>query len=400
MTTQLEILLPAPTKDKGRWHIWGVKDNPFPESGVAHGVDYTAHLTDGQIEDINQWLGETLTPEQSQWRPLAIKGSIGVGKTHWLQSIERLVLRRIEEHGLEESIHISRHPLTGAGMAKLNLGSLLHEGLSSSDIVARSLRAYRAGPTAHISTSSPLHAPLSKLRNAQEQDVDELIDLFDSWLQRSKLSPTKLARLGVHDHLETEGQWVRAQAHVCKLAAQVSGFQVWIVLLDQLEDLWRRDVTTPLRRARFLSDLRTLIDEAYEGAPIAVAMAWNTAAAGDTKAPPDVERQLRKDYQALFTRIHGDRVISFPRLPREHALPFARAYVEHAKLGGREHEERSERLLKRLEHDLNQLLEQADGDVEVSPRRWLQVLHQWAADLPTPSERPRGARLPAKRPRP
>lgn len=385
-------------EDDLKWRSWGVRQNPFPESGVGHGVAYTAHLTEGQVEAINEWLDHALDHTQKQWRPLALKGSIGVGKTHWLQSIEALVNTFATDHGLEENIHISRHVLTGAGMRPLSLGALLQEGLSRSGLITRCLINYHQSATdADIGTASPLHTPLLKIKTASADEVHELIALFDSWLQRSRLPPAKLARLGIHERLEPEGQWIRAQAHICRLAAQVSAFQAWIVLIDQLEDLWRRDVTTPTRRARFLSDLRMLIDEAYEGAPIAVAMAWNTAAPGDSSTPPDVERQLSKDYQALFSRIHGDRVIEFPRLPIEHALPFARAYVDHVKREDRDLDAR-DKLVRRLESDLNTLIKEAKGDREIVPRIWLQVLHRWAETLPAEPvpDGPFKIRVPAK----
>jgi hypothetical protein len=384
--TKLRITSAQPTKHDDKWRNWGVERNPFPESGVGHGVNYEDHLIDGQLETISDWLQHALDTHETQWRPLALKGSIGVGKTHWLWTIEELVQSHEREQRLNGKIFISRHTLTDAGMRSLNLGSLMHEGLTRSSIIERTLRAFREESWSdsvqpELGTASPLYAPLDKLAHCADKDVEEQIDLFRSWLLRSRLSPTKLDRLGVNDRLDLESIWVRAQAHLCRLAGQVMGFLGWFLLIDQLEDLWRRGVTTPLRRARFLSELRSLIDEAYEGAPIAVGMAWNTTVTNTGRGtPPDIERQLQKDYYSLFTRIHGDRVLEFVGLPREHALPFARAYID--KVARSESTEGTQPLLHYLTGELSSLLDSIGPEREIMPRQWLQILHRWATKLP------------------
>ena len=91
------------------------------------------------------------------------------------------------------------------------------------------------------------------------------------------------------------------------------GFRVWFLFIDQMEDLWRRDVTTALRRTRFLTDLRTLIDEALEGCPVAVTLAWNTEVLiGGSRVAEDVEERLQRDYLAMFSRISNVVHISSP----------------------------------------------------------------------------------------
>src|ERR1039457_5672363 len=70
------------------WRQFGLLGNPFPPSGVATDVDYDQHQPD-QIEEIVSWLNKSVDPGAQQWSPLAISGSIGVGKTHVLSKMER-----------------------------------------------------------------------------------------------------------------------------------------------------------------------------------------------------------------------------------------------------------------------------------------------------------------------
>ena len=77
-----------PNAKPSPWRQFGFLENPFPASGVATDVDYDAHQPD-EILDINSWLTKSVEPKAKQWSPLAISGSIGVGKTHVLRKMER-----------------------------------------------------------------------------------------------------------------------------------------------------------------------------------------------------------------------------------------------------------------------------------------------------------------------
>lgn len=218
--------------------------------------------------------------------------------------------------------------------------------------------------------------------------------LLSSWLARRNLTSGQLESLGLGNKLEGEGQAVRAFAHVCRFAQKAMGFRVWFLFIDQMEDLWRRDVTTALRRTRFLTDLRTLIDEALEGSPIAVTLVWNTEVLiAGSRIAEDVEERLQRDYLAMFSRFSN--VVHISPLPREHLLPFAYAYVDYAQAmfqadktasKGRETPDagKFKRLLEEGFLEIESRIEHwglRPNDKSVVARAWLDALRDWADNL-------------------
>lgn len=140
-----------------------------------------------------------------------------------------------------------------------------------------------------------------------------------------------------------------------------------------------------------MTDLRTLVDEALEGSPVAVTLAWNTEVLiGGSRVAEDVEDRLRRDYLAMFSRISN--VVHISTLPHEHLLPFALAYVEHANLAFRADRGASrvgeagdvKKFEARLEHDLGKIESgipswgRRPNDRSVVARAWLDALREWA----------------------
>jgi hypothetical protein len=298
-------------------------------------------------------------------------------------------------------------PLTASGMKSLQLSNLLLETIAQPlpgeattaapgevpllSAVARALRAKR-NPETHLKelpSPSPLLRPLQSIAKASTTDeAAELTSLTASWLMRRNLGRSEQVAIGVAGRLEAEGQAVRAFSHLCKIAHSTGRLRAWVLLIDQLEDLWRRDVTTALRRTRFLTDLRTLVDEALEGAPIGITLAWNTELVfGGTRVDEDIETKLRQDYVALFSRVRE--VVRIPMLPLEHALPFANAYIDYAfqqQTGS--NASRKDRLVSQLAKDFQTVLGTIDpigrrpGGSLVA-RAWLDSLRSWADGLAT-----------------
>jgi hypothetical protein len=140
-----------------------------------------------------------------------------------------------------------------------------------------------------------------------------------------------------------------------------------------------------------LTDLRTLIDEALEGSPVAVTLAWNTEVLiGGARVPEDVEERLRRDYLAMFSRISN--VVHISTLPHDHLLPFALAYVERAnslfradrsvsKSGDaadlNEFEARLKRDFGKIESSIAPWGRRTN-DRSVVARAWLDALRDWA----------------------
>jgi hypothetical protein len=378
----------APTSD-ARWEKFALGANPFPASGIAVGVDYDEHQKE-QVKKINAWLIKSVLPDTDQWSPLAIKGSIGVGKTHVLKRMESTSIDFQKRERLGGAMLVTYHTLMGAGMKGLQLSSLLWEGLGNSGVVEITARAVAQddGALAFLPAASPISPPLRKISLAKPAELNELVPLFETWLGRGQLSAPKLQALGITSRLEGEGQAIRAYAHLLRVARKAYGFRVWIFLLDQLEDLWRPDVTSALRRARFLTDLRGLVDESYEGAPIAVTAAWNTDVAGRGRLPAeDVGERIRRDYLALFTRLQSS-IIEIPPIPRGHLLPFARQYVSEGspKPANQAQEKKREGLLALLDKEFQQhVVPRVDSsaryaDGSVVARALLDALRAWAEE--------------------
>jgi hypothetical protein len=196
-------------------------------------------------------------------------------------------------------------------------------------------------------------------------------------MRRENTTPGQRAKIGLSGVLESEGQAIRAIADLLRLAHAVGIIQVWFVMIDQLEELWREGVITPSRRARFLTDVRLLVDQAFEGAPIAVLLAWNTYAS--IANPSDVGTQIESDYHALWQRL--GRPVDLPMLKEADIWPFAQEYLADEGIiasapGGRK---TLYELLERQRDSVLRVLKQQEADGAFAPRH---VLRAWreAAD--------------------
>ncbi len=395
--TRIQLSFPfTDSTRRRRWETLGFITNPFPDSGIATTVDYNEHQID-EILRINTWLNETMVGEKEQFGPLLIKGSIGVGKTHVLKRIEHAVT----EMGAQRApgkMGASYHTITGLGAKNLTLSMLMLEALrtppagadNSSQgvelpLVGEIYQALRKGDgTSSLNAlprTSPLRAPFGKILNTpadsetrtqREQDVL-------SWLTRRDVPKPTLARIGVSGRLEGEGEAIRAYTHLFRLAREVLQFHAWIMLIDQVEDLWRSSEITPVKRARFLTDLRTLVDECLEGAPIPVILAWNTQVIAPGRVEEtQVEDKFQAEYRSLYSRLPHP--IDLPMLPiQEHAYEFAQLYVEAA-----DGSARKTTFLAQLRDDFERILDTitstAEGRVgdRVNQRAWLRALRAWA----------------------
>lgn len=328
------------------FEVAGYVSNPFPDPGLDTGAFYRGHMS-AQVTQIEAWVHEVdvstdLEHESSgPVRPLAVRGSIGVGKTHLLKALEAQLSSR-------DHCAVVRKNIPEEGMDRLLLATLLLNSLPRGDesvelpkipsalplldrivAVARSKgdRALSVRSTLERLTTSLIARPL--LRVVDEVDESRESDLrawLARWLLRGHTTPVQRNKLGLTKPLEGEGQAIQAVADLLRVARATGGVQTWFVLFDQLEDLWRAGVISAGRRARFLTDLRFLIDLGLEGAPIAVLLAWNTEV-DHTRLSGEGEDRLEREYQALWRRL-GDPV-DLPGLQAEDIWPFAKEYLKH-----------------------------------------------------------------------
>lgn len=405
----IQIGPPVPNPERqSPWSAYGLLDNPFPTSGVNTVADYEEHQKE-QVAHINEWLASVVKAETKRWAPLVLKGSVGVGKTHVLRRIERVLVdyrdKVLARTDSPATLAVSSHTLPGISSRSLLLSNILQEGLRAGldgaepdvdradfPLLRASLRRLFENPgfEYRIPSTSPIFVPLQSLRKErQPAKRDELTRAFISWIARRDVPRSMLERLGVRGRLEGEGESVRAYAHVALLAHQCVGLRAWVILLDQIEDLWRANEVTPVKRARFLTDLRTLIDEALLGAPIAVVLAWNTdVVEGTRRRPAEVENPLKTEYVALWSRLPSP--LDVPPLPPEHVLPFASAYVNVAHQAYIAANKDSIASLPHpgsfttaLTKDLSELVRKVPDygrlpDGSVIERMWLRTLREWA----------------------
>jgi len=315
-----------------------LQENPFPPTGVDSGVLYVEHMRT-ELSLIQAWINDVGQATKADLekptavRPLAIFGSLGVGKTHILNFLEQ----GFRGNPLTPTL---RKGLADEGMSRLVLSNLFLRYLPFSDSdtepgtgllrrlvqTARSDVGTRARMEEVLRSGSPVKVPFFA---AVESEDAEAIVWLSRWLRREYTTPSQRSKLGLSGVLQSEGEAVRAVADLMRLSHAGRLVRAWFILLDQLEELWRPNVITPTRRARFLTDLRHLVDQSLEGAPIAVLLAWNTTVEETLfSSPPAVRERMENDYRALWQRL-GD-PIDLPALRQEDVWPFAAKYLNEA----------------------------------------------------------------------
>jgi len=350
---QIQPVAPAADEAGGpNWSKLGLKKNPFPESGVLGSTFYSEHMPD-VISRLTRWLNEVVHVSVGQARgPFALEGTIGAGKTHLLADMER----SLSGPNLPPGIVVLRENLVNAGGGRLLLSSLFGSKLRLGEIAEGVLQTEGLGKAIdQLPSASPIREALKGGVSATTLAL---------WLRGGPLTRMQLQSVGGRT-LEGEGERLRAVIHLLRIAAVLGQLRVVVFLLDQLEDLERRTEITPLRRARFLTDLRIFIDEGLEGAPIALCTAWNTEGAAFMKS-------LQRQYPALASRL--DNRATVPGLPQAHLVPFALAYLNEAYGGAKKrHLQFDSRTAGALAGSLQTL---PGGDI--APREWLDQLRKWA----------------------
>jgi hypothetical protein len=333
------------------WERLGLTQNPFPESGVLGAAIYTQHMPD-VFGKVTRWLTEVTDAQVGDPRgPFALEGTIGAGKTHLLAQIERDV-----NEANRPGIVVIRENLVNAGGGRLLLSTLFGANLRLGEIATAVVEdAGLPGALLELPSASPIRFPL------ESQPSAETLAL---WLRGAPLTRKQLQAVGGRT-LDGEGERLRAVIHLLRVSALLGHTQLVLFLLDQLEDLERKEEVTALRRARFLTDLRIFIDEGLEGAPIALCTAWNTEGQA-------FMRTLEKQYPALASRL--DNRATVPGLPQSHLLPFAQAYLDKA------YDKKKVRPLQldmKTASTLMASLKQLPGG-DLAPREWLDQLRLWA----------------------
>lgn len=338
-----------------KWSRLGLTKNPFPESGVLGEAFYTGHIPD-VVNKVQRWLDDIASKKVGEPRaPFALEGTIGAGKTHLLASMENAFL---ESDKTGKTIVI-RENLVNAGGGRLLLSTLFGANLHLGEIAEEVLsnRSQLEDALGKLPSASPLRSVMADSSGVKAQTLT-------LWLRGSPLTRTQVQSVGGRS-LDAEGERLRAVIHLLRLAAHLGFLKVVVFLLDQLEDLERKSEITPLRRARFLTDLRIFIDEGLEGAPIALCTAWNTEGTA-------FMRSLQSQYPALASRLATRAAV--PGLSQAHLIPFAQTYLDEAYHNAKK---RPLTLDSRIAARLVTALTPLPGG-DVAPREWLDELRKWA----------------------
>ena len=373
------------------FEAFGLQGNPFPPTGVDSGVLFTDHLT-RELLEVQVWIDEVgrvtncLPEDLAAVRPLAIFGSLGVGKTHLLNYLEQ----GLKQNPMTPTL---RKGLADEGMSRLVLADLFLRYLPFSDeggepgagMIARLLAtarddaALRERMLGSLRDGSPVRVPFFAAVDSKEKDAGLWLS---RWVRREYTTPSQRSKLGLAGVLQSEGEAVRAMTDLMRLAHAAGLVRAWFILIDQLEELWRPNVITPTRRARFLTDLRHMVDQSLEGAPIALLLAWNTTVErGARSAPPAVRERMEHDYRALWQRL--GRPLDLPFLSPRHVWPFAKQYLEAAGVSEDAPDEKRALFFERM-RQLGPMVarQQADaGPGGLAPRKVLAAWREVASDV-------------------
>lgn len=332
MSDLFDIIHTSGTAAENPYSKIGFTRNPFraPDPGEAPPPLYSGHI-EAELQQIRQWLKSVHVDNVRQ--PLSLVGTIGSGKTALLAAVER----SIRAWPADQRAEVFRFNLPDIGMSRPNLGALLISAIERMGVPAVSVAPDQSLRVVWgiVQSSEPLDGSgrltpvFNRIRGASGEEKAELARLLSRWLERSPLTPAQANRLGLHRRIDWEGEVVAVAGELLRMAARCRVIKTVFLLVDQLEDLFTSNVTA-LRRARILTDLRGLIDEIDAGAPIGLVLSWSPDVRAGVKPEGEVEAQLQRQYEALFSRMERVRV-NIPFLSRDRAAPFAEEWLKPAR---------------------------------------------------------------------
>lgn len=331
---------------KSEFSRFGLKENPFPDTGLHSKVLYTGHIKN-EISEINLWLKEAYL-EQS--RPLVISGQSGVGKTHLLHVLKRgllemgceVTLRSFEDENLSEfrfqdfllrnlpfQNDKNEDPCTClirelvAKMKTMDETSILNT-LGSNDIIVKPL--------------------LRVLR------CDDCLPSFSRWLRG--ITSEQCSVLGVYS-IENSLQSITAITSLLRLAKEASLYQSWFIMIDQFDLIFRE---TSLCRGKFLRDLRIFLSQTTKSSVITVLSGINSAI---SESSPALGNLLKQE-------------VKIPTMDLQHSMPFVREYLKKIKNSDVDFHEFGLKSLLFL--NTEKVIASLAIDSELSPRK---VLSAW-----------------------
>jgi len=307
----------------------GFPRNPFRENkDNINRPFYHEHLTN-ELEIISRWMGEIYSGQTLH--PLSLVGDIGTGKTRIIGEF----VRKIKQLPPDSKVTVISVLSSDTGYTGVSVGGLLIKGLENTRLSGfeNSENIDILPLIWAIMNGKPLESQESLLGRAihnaqQSQKSEELASLISRWLRRSPLTPAQMKKAGFTRKIDWEGELIREIAELIRIARQSGVIQTVYIFIDQLEELFG-GAFSELRRARFLTDLRALIDEILEyKSPIGLLLAWSPQFA--TKKMMNVESQLAMAYGALYSRLQHH-IVRIPLLRDNDLIPFAQKFIDALK---------------------------------------------------------------------
>ncbi len=368
------------------YDLIGLHTNPFRpteyEKDTNSSPFYTSHI-EQQLQQINTWVKGVYDMTDTQ--SIALVGNIGVGKTRLLKEFES----NLNQLPSEMKIVCSYITLQEGGVSRLTLGEILIK------ILERMSIPFIEKPRETVfdllwgivvsEREIPSNSSLAKaLRIAQKSDNEEtkirIAETITRWLQRSSLSNAQMKETGLWRRVDWEGELVAYFAELIFIARTVEVVKGYYLFLDQLEDVFTSAVTD-LRRARFLADIRGLVDKIDQGQPMGFILSWtndlNASLQQTFQLPDRIDTRFHADYAALYTRMERKK-ITLPLLKEEDRFNFAQEWYATERLG--KHDKQNSR------PSLEKVVERAWGKLQSNreqqtPRSYLTALAQVIDDM-------------------
>lgn len=318
-----------------RYGRLGFSRNPFVpmDDDDADGPFYDDHLKD-QLEAINSWAKSCL---EGNTQPLAIKGTIGAGKTRVIKAL-RKALHDVRN---DQRICIEHVFLNRAGYARPNIAGFVLNALESLDPVwVGGLESCPKPVMPFVWALALSEVPaegnclvgkyVGRLQSSMAKAHDA--EVLSRWLRRDSISSSQGRNLGLVGRIDAEGQQVHVLADLLKVGASVGVLSKLFLFIDQLEDLMRPSYSE-LRKSRMLEDIRSLMDYVGSGSPIGLLLSWSPEI--DYRDypgfEPDVDEMLEARYPAFYSRARRN-VVQLELLTLRDAIKFAKVYSDRAVL--------------------------------------------------------------------
>ena len=328
----------GPTKaaTNNRYQALGFKRNPFvpQDDDETEGPFYTKHLT-SQVAMLLEWASESL---EKNVPALALKGTIGAGKTRVLRALKHsLMAARIEN-----KIHVEHVFLNRAGYSRPNVAGFILGALETFkpdwSLANCPTCPITVMPIVWAIAHSDLPPKSSRLvgiymtKLQQSNDKEHNSEVLTRWFRRDSISASQGRSFGIIGRLDAEGTHILILSDLLRVAKECGVLNKLFLFVDQLEDLMRPSYSE-LRKSRILEDLRSLIDYIDEGAPIGLILSWSPEIdyGNYVFRMTNVDQILETTYMAFYSRARR-KMVQLDNLGLTHAPEFAEQYAEFAKV--------------------------------------------------------------------